>query len=115
MQESEQPAGATAAVPPTQYEVTAIRYGSLRTRKSELFYRYEAYHEPDAELDIDYVFWVLKGGGRTVLVDTGFDPGVSMPRGRKVICPPDEALERIGIPRASVTTMVVIHLHYHHI
>ena len=58
MQESEQPAGATAAVPPTQYEVTAIRYGSLRTRKSEFFYRYEAYHEPDAELAMDYFFWV---------------------------------------------------------
>jgi glyoxylase-like metal-dependent hydrolase (beta-lactamase superfamily II) len=115
MQESEQPTGATAAVSPMQYEVMAIRYGSLHTRKSELFYRYEAYHEPDAEIDMDYFFWVLKGGGRTILVDTGFDPAVGTRRGRKIICPPVEALEGIGVPRASVTTIVVTHLHYDHI
>jgi glyoxylase-like metal-dependent hydrolase (beta-lactamase superfamily II) len=115
MQESEQQAGAIAAAPTTQYEVTAIRYASLHTRKSELFYRYEAYHEPDAAIDMDYFFWVLKGGGRTILVDTGFDPAVGTRRGRKVICPPVQALERIGVPRASVTTIVVTHLHYDHI
>ena len=30
------------------YEIVAVRYGTLQSHKSELFYRYQAYGEPDA-------------------------------------------------------------------
>ena len=75
-----------------RYEVVAVRYGTLTARKSQLFHRYEAYGEPDAEVEMAYYFWVLRAGGETILVDTGFDPAAGARRGRTCLCPPLEAL-----------------------
>jgi glyoxylase-like metal-dependent hydrolase (beta-lactamase superfamily II) len=97
------------------YEVLAVRYGTLPSLKSHLFYRYEAYREPDAEQSLDYFFWVLRGGERTLVVDTGFDPAVGRRRGRTCLCPPREALGRLGIDPRSVAQVLVTHFHYDHI
>ena len=56
------------------YEIYAVRYAALRTRRSELFYRHSSYGEPDAEIEMAYYFWVLRGSGETIVVDTGFGP-----------------------------------------
>jgi glyoxylase-like metal-dependent hydrolase (beta-lactamase superfamily II) len=98
-----------------RYEVAAVRYGSLRARKSEFFHRWESYGEPDVEVEMAYYFWVLRGGRETILVDTGFDPSVGARRGRTCLCTPLEALERLGVDTAAVSTIVVTHLHYDHI
>jgi glyoxylase-like metal-dependent hydrolase (beta-lactamase superfamily II) len=105
-------AGAAQTV---RYEVAAVRYGSLHARKSDLFYRYESYGEPDSEVEMAYYFWVLQGGGETILVDSGFDPRAGARRGRTCLCPPLEALERLGIDTGAVSAVVVTHLHYDHI
>jgi glyoxylase-like metal-dependent hydrolase (beta-lactamase superfamily II) len=97
------------------YDVTALRYGTLRAKKSNLFYRYETYGEPDAEVEMAYYFWLLRGGGRTILVDTGFDPEVGRRRGRTCDIAPIEALHRIGVEPESVSTVVITHFHYDHI
>jgi glyoxylase-like metal-dependent hydrolase (beta-lactamase superfamily II) len=63
---------------------------------------------------MDYFFWVVRDGARTTLVDTGFDPAVGERRGRTVLCPPLDALVRLGIERTSVEQIVLTHLHYDH-
>jgi glyoxylase-like metal-dependent hydrolase (beta-lactamase superfamily II) len=106
----------TAKSAPTgSFEVAAVRYGTLHARKSEFFHRNESYGEPDAEVEMAYYFWMLTGGGRTVLLDTGFDPAVGVRRGRTCDCDPLEALERLGVAPQHVDTIVVSHLHYDHI
>jgi glyoxylase-like metal-dependent hydrolase (beta-lactamase superfamily II) len=97
------------------HEVVAIRYATLRARKSHLFHRYEAYGEPDVEVEMAYYFWVLRAGGETILVDTGFDPAVGARRGRTCLLAPVDALRRLGIEPESVTAIIVTHLHYDHI
>lgn len=97
------------------YEVTAIRYGSLRAPKSRLFHEFEAYGEPDAEIEMAYFFWLLRGDGRTVLVDTGFDPAVAVRRGRTCEVEPLRALERLGVAPEAVDAVIVTHFHYDHI
>ena len=42
------------------YEIIAIRYGSVRSRKSELFHRFHAYGEDDAPQAMDFFFYVLR-------------------------------------------------------
>jgi len=96
------------------FEVLAVRYGTLASRKSELYYRYESYHDADAAAALDYYFWVLRGGGTTLLVDTGFDPAAAERRGRTCLVPPVDALAEIGITPGDVSTIVVTHLHYDH-
>jgi glyoxylase-like metal-dependent hydrolase (beta-lactamase superfamily II) len=95
-------------------EVIAVRYATRQTAKSEVFYRYHSYGEPDAAIRMDYFFWILRDGPRTVLVDTGFDPRVGERRGRTCLCPPVETLARLGVAPESVSQIVLTHLHYDH-
>lgn len=97
------------------YEIHAVRYGKLRARRSELFYRHESYGEPDAEVEMAYYFWVLRRDGETVLVDTGFDPAVGVRRGRTCVVEPVAALHELGVEPEAVSTVVVTHFHYDHI
>ena len=97
------------------YEVIAVRYGTLTARKSQLYHRYEAYGEADAEVEMAYYFWILRAGGETILVDCGFDPAVGARRGRTCLCPPLEALRRTGVEPESVSAVIVTHLHYDHV
>jgi glyoxylase-like metal-dependent hydrolase (beta-lactamase superfamily II) len=101
-----------AAVP--DFEVLAIRYATRATTKSECFYRYPSYGEPDAPMRMDYFFWLLRDGDRTVLVDTGFHPAAAERRGRTCLIPPVEALARIGVAPESVSQIILTHLHYDH-
>ena len=102
----------SAAMP---YQVIAVRYGTLTAHKSQLYHRYEAYGEADAEVEMAYYFWILRAGGKTILVDTGFDPAAAARRGRTCLCPPLEALSRVGVEPEAVSAVIVTHLHYDHI
>jgi glyoxylase-like metal-dependent hydrolase (beta-lactamase superfamily II) len=97
------------------YEVLAVRYGLLASHKGDLYYRWSTYGEPDADGALAYYFWVLRGGGRTILVDTGFDPAAAARRGRTCLVPPLDALGELGIAPRDVSTIVVTHLHYDHV
>lgn len=97
------------------WEVLAVRYGSLQSRKSDLIYRYDSYGEPDGEVEMAYYFWLLRRDGETVVVDTGFDPRVGERRGRTCIQPPLEALREVGVDPESVETVLITHFHYDHI
>jgi glyoxylase-like metal-dependent hydrolase (beta-lactamase superfamily II) len=96
------------------YEVLAIRYATREASKAESYYGYEAYGEPDAEIGMDYFFWVLRDGDDVALVDTGYSVEAGERRGRTTLCPPLEALERAGIERSSIGHLVLTHLHYDH-
>jgi glyoxylase-like metal-dependent hydrolase (beta-lactamase superfamily II) len=90
-------------------EILAVRYGTLRATKGELYHEFDS----AAPQSLDYFFWLLRYDDATVLVDTGFDPEVAARRGRDCLCPPVEALRRLGID--SVDRVVVTHFHYDHV
>jgi glyoxylase-like metal-dependent hydrolase (beta-lactamase superfamily II) len=99
----------------TPYEVIAVRYGTRITRKSEVFLHFGVYGEPDAPIGMDYFFWIVRNAERTVLVDCGFNERSGARRGRTMLCPPAEALARLGVEPAGVSQVVVTHAHYDHI
>jgi len=55
-------------------EVLAIRYCNRTTTRAENFLNHHLYGEPDADIEMDYYFWVVRDGAGTILVDTGFNP-----------------------------------------
>lgn len=63
---------------------------------------------------MDYFFWLLRRGGETILIDSGFAPGVGKRRGRTPLHAPVEALKRLGVEPETVSAVVVTHLHYDH-
>jgi len=56
---------------------------------------------------------VVRSGGRTILIDAGIgaDPGLNLPRAGRLV----QRLEAAGIDLASVTDVVLTHLHMDHI
>jgi glyoxylase-like metal-dependent hydrolase (beta-lactamase superfamily II) len=100
---------------PEQCEVLAIRYGVWPSTRNHCFYRYPSYGEPDADVQMDFYFWLIKGAGRVVLVDVGYSAqAISTRPGRVLLTPPREALEALGTDPDSVTDIIVTHLHYDH-
>jgi glyoxylase-like metal-dependent hydrolase (beta-lactamase superfamily II) len=96
------------------YEVLAIRYATRLTSRGECFAGFGHTGEPDSELRMDYFFWVVRDGERTVLVDTGFDADVGTRRGRTCLHAPLDALARADVAPGDVTQIVLTHLHYDH-
>jgi hypothetical protein len=68
-----------------RYEVTAVRYATRLASKSEVVLHFGLYGEPDAELRMEYLFWLARNTSRTILVDcgvNGLSGGCSPPRPR---------------------------------
>ena len=96
-------------------EVLAVRYGQRVTSRAESYHNFHLYGEPDAALDIDYFFWVIREpGGAVTLIDTGFAPEVGARRRRAHWTTPARALPGLGIAPDDVTTVVVSHAHWDH-
>jgi glyoxylase-like metal-dependent hydrolase (beta-lactamase superfamily II) len=94
--------------------VLAVRYGHRVTSRAESYLNYHLYGEPDADLDIDYYFWVVRDGAGVVLVDTGFAPEAGERRGRVGYGTPAQALPGLGIAPDDVTAIVITHAHWDH-
>jgi len=94
------------------YEVLALRYGSMiaRTRRDNFIMA----DDHAAPMPIDYYVWLIRGGGRTILVDTGFEATEGARRGRELARLPREALETVGSSAADVDAVIVTHLHWDH-
>jgi glyoxylase-like metal-dependent hydrolase (beta-lactamase superfamily II) len=97
------------------YEALAVRYGTRVTTKAESFLNYHLYGEPDESFEMDYYFWLVTGGGRTVVVDCGFGAEPGARRGRGMLIDPIDALSGLGVDAAAVDQLVVSHAHYDHI
>jgi len=105
----------TAAAP--LYEIFPLRYAHFadRTQGSNLIF-------PDdhaAPMPLDFFVWAIRGaneaaGGRTVVLDTGFDAAAAQRRGRVWLRSPMDALRGISIEPAEVRDVVLSHMHWDH-
>jgi glyoxylase-like metal-dependent hydrolase (beta-lactamase superfamily II) len=104
--------------PPT-YRVLAVQYADRVTTFGDAYYRWSTYGEPDGPLRLSYYFWVLEPlhapGSPPILVDCGFEPARGERLGRRCLCPPADALARLGIDPAAVELLVVSHIHWDHV
>jgi glyoxylase-like metal-dependent hydrolase (beta-lactamase superfamily II) len=95
------------------YEIYAIRYATMSPRTPQLNFLQPDPHETAAQ-DLDYFVWLIRGGGRDILVDTGFNAEEAKARSRKLTLNPVEALARFGVLAHDIRDVVVTHLHYDH-
>lgn len=94
-----------------EFQVFAIKYASVDRRASDNFLIRDVHDGPMA---LDFYFWLIRGHGRTVLVDTGFSACSSRQRGRSFIREPLDALAATNVCAAEVRDVVLTHLHYDH-
>lgn len=96
---------------PPNYEVYAIKYAEARRTPQECFLMPDPHEGP---MPMDFFVWLIRGGGRTILVDTGFNHARAKARKREILRLPTEGLERLGVKPGDVETVIVTHLHYDH-
>ncbi|MCA8251472.1 N-acyl homoserine lactonase family protein [Burkholderia multivorans] len=93
------------------YEVYSLRYGTVKRLRRENFL---AGDEHETATSLDYYVWVIRGGGRVWLVDTGFNQSAATQRKRELLRCPIESLSALGIQAADVSDVIITHLHYDH-
>lgn len=95
------------------YEILALRYATSQDRvPSQNFLLVDSHDAPASPLDF-YIF-AIRGMGRTIVVDTGFDPESGRRKGRNLLRTPAEALIRHGIDAALAGQVVLTHMHWDH-
>ncbi len=95
------------------YEIFAIRYATMTARTPAMNYLSPDPHETTAA-DLDYFVWLIRGSGRDILVDTGFNEAASQQRKRTLSINPADALVQFGVAADAIRDVVITHLHYDH-
>jgi len=95
-----------------EYEVYALRYAHREARRAEHFVGGDPH---DGPMPMDYFIWVIRGDGRVIVVDCGFNAEVAARRGRTLLQTPSEALALLDIDPDVVPDVVITHLHYDHV
>jgi glyoxylase-like metal-dependent hydrolase (beta-lactamase superfamily II) len=95
------------------YEIYALRYATMSARTPHMNYLVPDPHETSAA-DLDYFVWLIRGNGRDILVDTGFNADEAKQRNRKLTLNPVDALAAFGVKADDIGDVVVTHLHYDH-
>ena len=101
-----------AALAQPQYEVYAVQYGVVPDFPvSSLI----AGADKDRRLDISMMVWLVRGGGRTVLVDSGFYRPQFFKRWTvREYARPDEAVSSAGVKPEEITDVILTHAHWDH-
>lgn len=95
----------------TRYEIYAIRYAHLARSARHNFIDGDPH---DGPMPLDYYVWAIVGGGRSWVLDTGFDAPTAARRQRQLVRPVGEGLAAIGIDPAGVADVIISHMHYDH-
>lgn len=98
---------------PTVHEVYAVKYAAMPDRPAHMNFIGADPHE--GPYGLDFFVWVIKGGGRTWIVDIGYEKAVADKRGRSIDRNPVDALALMGIDAATIEDVIITHLHWDHV
>src|ERR1700723_2663511 len=103
---------ASQATAEPNYTIRAIRYANLaKFPRAELV----TGAPKDRTIDIAMIFWVIQGGGRTILFDSGCHRQKWIEEyGLSDFLSPDQAAKQAGIEPDSVTDIIISHAHWDH-
>jgi glyoxylase-like metal-dependent hydrolase (beta-lactamase superfamily II) len=93
------------------YEVYALKYAERDARRAEHFLGGDP---RDGPMPMDYFVWAIVGADQTWVVDTGFGAPDAERRRRRLLRSAGEALATVGVNAATVTDVILTHLHYDH-
>src|ERR1017187_5627522 len=100
------------AAPVPSYSIDAIRYATVQNFPlSGLIPGSPA----DQKTDIAMVVWLIRGGGHTILFDSGFHRQKWIDQFHvSDFLSPDEAVKGAGVDPSTVTDLIISHAHWDH-
>jgi glyoxylase-like metal-dependent hydrolase (beta-lactamase superfamily II) len=101
-----------AAQPKTQYEIYAVRYATIPGfAVSGLV----AGADPARKMDIAMMVWLVRGGGKNILVDAGFYREQFFKQWKvEGFAKPSDAVRRAGVTPEEITDVIITHMHWDH-
>jgi len=95
-----------------EYEIYALRYATVPSYPvAELV----TGADPARKLDIAMMIWLVRGGGRTVLFDSGFYREHFFKEWQVTgYVKPSEAIGKLGVKPEDVTDVIISHMHWDH-
>ena len=94
------------------YEIYALKYAGPFDRPAPMM---NWFQDMDKRIRINYYVFVIRGGGKTIVVDCGCAPALAKERDLVNYVNPAEVLKRIDIIAGEVKYLVVSHIHFDHI
>lgn len=92
------------------YSVYALKFAEQDVASCEFFYR-ERSHDP---VTLNFFVWLILGGPKPILVDTGFSEFDASERELRNFVPPAEMVRRAGVDPVEIELTVMTHLHWDH-
>lgn len=107
--------GSSAAGPPQahpSYEVYALSYGVYPNFPvSGLI----AGADKTRRVDLQMMVWLVRGGGKNILVDTGcYHENVVKDKGIQNLIKASEAVAKLGLASSDITDVIITHMHWDH-
>ena len=97
------------------YEIFALHVASDPHRTVGTNFFFDAFPaDGNMSMPQDYFFWVIRGDGRCIVVDTCFTAKGARRRGRLMHAAPDVLIQELGMEPSGVTDLVMTHLHWDH-
>ena len=96
----------------TTYEVFALSYGVYPDFPVSALL---AGADKTRKIDLQMMVWLVRGGGRNILVDTGcYHENVVKGKGIKDLIKASDAVAKLGLSAADITDVVITHMHWDH-
>lgn len=109
-------AGSTFAKPQAAapaYEVYAIRFATVASYPTRFLV---AGADSTRRSPLAFTVWLIRGGGRTILMDAGFYRQKFLDRWKPTpYTRPSDALAALGVKPSDVTDIIVSHIHWDHV
>ena len=97
---------------PPEYTIEAIRYATVKDFPLSSLVMGAA---RDQKTDIAMVVWLVRGGGHTILFDSGFHRQKWIDQLHvSDFLSPDEAVKGAGVDPSTVTDLIISHAHWDH-
>lgn len=95
------------------FEVYAIRYArnDNRTRGGNFIFQDDLHDQP---MPLDYYIWLIKNDKHAFVIDSGCTARHAAERGVNYLRTPAEGLATMGVDAATVTDVILTHMHYDH-
>ena len=99
--------------PPPAYEVYAIRFATVENYPTRSLV---AGADSSRRTPLAFTVWLMRGGGRTVLMDAGFYRDKFIERWKpSPYAKPSDALASLGVKPEDITDVVISHIHWDHL
>ncbi len=101
-----------------EYKIYPIPLAVVKRNKWNLLYPPAIQYQVNEEVWLPINIWLIKGGGKTVLVDTGLQAEEAMtvrkPQAKNVVGF-EEGLRQRGVDLKEIDLTILTHLHYDHV